>query len=223
MAFTLPAIQIAVPVVDPKTGQMTAYFNDWLTRVLRQLQDQINTNSSLLAQVQAQQATLLAAIQQLQAVQAATAQAQATADAAGGGGAQSGFATTTFNVGIGWSNGPQVDLTGVAAGNLTIAGSGPTQGTGTYVDQLGDFNGEWRIQEIVGFVETTVMTGTFVAGAYFDAESGTTSYYLYNQTDTTMLSYPQASTGAVSYRLDLQMLQPVSVFFVPTSLYVRRA
>ncbi len=224
MAFSLPAIQNSVPVVDPKTGLMSAYFSDWLTRVLAQLVAQVNTNSNLIAQVQAQQATLLAAITQIQAVQAATAQAQATADAAGGGGGQSGFATVTLDVGSGgWSAGPQVDLAGVIAGNLTLAGTAPVQGASTYLDTLGDWTGQWRIREIVGAVETTVFSGVFSVGGSNDPDSGTISYYLYNGTDTTSVSIPQTSVGAVSYRMDLILDNPVSALNVVANLYVRRA
>ncbi len=223
-AFQLPAIQIGVPIVDPQTGRMTAYYSDWLNRILQQVVAQINTNSNLIAQLQATQAQLVATISQVQAVQAAAAQAQATADAAGGGGGQSGFATATLSVGSGgWSAGPQVDLTAVIAGNLTLAGTGPTAGGSTSVDTIGDFTGQWRIVEIVGAVETVVFPGTFSLGAQVDPDSGFTSYYLYNTTDTTSVSIPQTSTGAVSYRMDLILDNPVSAFFVVANLYARRA
>lgn len=220
MVFKLPAVQQNVPITDPETGMMTAYFSDWLARTLQQLVDQANQTAGMIASVQAQQATLLAAISTLQATQAATAKAQQTADSAGGGAGRSGFATSTLNVGLGWSPGPRVDLSTVSAGVLAIHGSGPTQGTTTTAD-FGTFNGEWRIREIVGAVETTVFTGTFTS-SYFVTEFGT-FYALWNNTDTTSVSIPATSTGSVSYRMDLQFTQSVSAFNVVANLYVYRS
>lgn len=219
--FQLPAIQQGVPVVDPKTGVMTSYFSDWLNRVLKQIQDQVNTDNNTLASLLSTQVQLLAAVATLQATQAAVAVAQATADTAGGTGAQSGFATQTLNVGLGWSMGPQVNLAGVGAGNLTLAGTGPAQGNTTTVD-AGTFTGQWRIQEITpGPVETTVFSGTFTAEQSRDDQG--VQFFLYNNTDTTSVSIPSVSTGLVDYRMDLQFTQPVSAFNVVANLYVRRS
>lgn len=220
MAFQLPAIQQNVPIVDPKTGMMTAYFSDWLNRVLAQVTGQINSIENLIATLQSTQSQLLASIATLQATQQAAATAQHTADTAGGTGAQSGFATQTLNVGLGWSVGPQVNLTGVGAGNLTLAGTGPAQGATTSAD-FGTYTGQWRIQEIIaGPVETTVFSGTFTSS--FVSNEFVTYYTLYNNTDTTSVSIPRTSTGAVDYRMDLQFTDPVSAFNVIANLYVRR-
>lgn len=211
MAFQLPAIQASVPVTDPQTGMMTAYFSDWLTRVLNQLTSQINLNTSTIAALQQTQAQLLAAVATIQAVQNALANP----------GTHTGFATQVLNVGLGWSMGPEVFLSGVSAGNLSISGSGPTQQSNTYSDN-GTFIGNWRVQEIVGVSETTVFTGTFTATQTFDGETDTTYYNLYNNSDTTAL-IARTSTGSVAYRMDLEFTTGVSAFNVVASIYVARS
>ncbi len=211
MVFQLPAIQDSVPITDPQTGMMTAYFSNWLTRVLNQITAQINTNSATIAALQQQQAQLLALIQTVQAVQ----------NQISNPGVHTGFATQVLNVGLGWSMGPQVNLTGLAAGDLTLHGTGPTQQSSTTVDN-GNFVGNWRIQEIVGLSETTVFTGTFSAGTSEDPDFGIISYYVYNNTDTTSIVIPTVTTGAVSYRMDLEFTAGVSAFDVVANLYVAR-
>lgn len=221
MAFKLPAIQQNVPVTDPESGMMTAYFSDWLARTLQQLVDQTNQMAGVIANLQAQQAQVVAALATLQATQVATAKAQQTADTAGGTSGRSGFATATLNVGLGWSPGPQINLSGVSAGNLAIHGSGPSQGSTTYAD-AGGWTGQWRIQEIIGAVETTVFSGTFTS-VYIADPFGNVTYYLWNDTDTTNVSIPATSTGSVSYRLDLEFTDPVSAYNVVANLYVYRS
>lgn len=212
-----PAIQQNVPVVDLKTGFMTAYFSIWLIQILNAIINQTNSNTSLIAALQATQAQIIAVQQQLVAVQ----QAQT-------GTGTSGAAQATVDViGSPWVPGPLVNLTGVAAGNLTYPGSGPAQQNSTVVNPAGPngtFNGAWRIQEIVSAVETTVFTGTWVAQRGRD-DTGVESI-AYNTSDTTG-SVARTSTGAVSYRLDVQAhdvtLGDFEVDQIQLPLYVHRA
>ncbi len=212
MAFSLPSIQMGVPIVDPNTGGLTSYFSSWLTQVLNQVTAQINSQSATIAALQSTQAQLQAAILAIQAIQAG-----------GTTPGTSGFATQTMNVGLGWSSGPGLTLTGVAAGHLMISGSGPTRGSTTYMDDSPpSVIGNWRIQEIIGITETTVFTGTFTAESTFvDPESGTL-YFVYSNTDTTAVSIPRATTGTVGYRMDLEFTTGFSAFNVVANLYVNR-
>lgn len=224
--FKLPAIQQGVPIVDPATGMMTAYFSDWLNRVLVQVTTQINSINTVVTSLQAQQAQLVAQGQATNTAAQQAAAAQATADAGTPTGAKSGMATADpVNAsGSGWVNGPQVDLTGVAAGNLTIPSSGPNQTNNTGINALsgilGQFTGNWRIQEIVGFVETTVFSGTY--NAERDRDDQGIENILYNLTDTNTPVIPLTSTGAVSYRLDINA-PGFDLTAVQLYLYVRRA
>lgn len=210
--------------MDPKTGLADPYFLIWLVQTFNAVIGQTNINTAQIAAIQA----LNAAVASAQAAAAAAAQSAANAQntADGGGGsptARTGNATSVFNVGFGWSMGPQVNLLTVSAGDLTILGSQPTQTATTDVSPQGTFDGEWRIVEIVGFVETTVFTGQFQVVKSFDGEFGVTLITLYNLTDTSAVVIPQVSTGSVSYRMDLQMLTGVSIFDVQCNLFVRRA
>lgn len=199
MALPPPDIQMSVPVTVPETGTMTSYFSDWLTRTLSAIITQTNSNTSIIATLQAQQKQILAQQQQIIAAN------NAANNASGGtaGNAQGNFSSLTTSV---WTNGPTVSLTGVAAGNLTIFGSGPTQDNSTGVNAisgvLGDFTGDWRIVEIVGAVETVVFSG-FWHGERDRDDAGIENIF-YNTTDTSTVSIPATSTGAVDYRLDFR-------------------
>lgn len=218
--FQLPMIQQSVPVVDPQTGLMTGYFADWLNRVLTQITDQVNIIDANLAAVQAAQAQIIAVQAQLVAVQ----QAQNPASGKFGSASLLGGA-----IGSAWTHGPLVNLTGVAAGNLTFPGSGPTQNDSTDVNPGGSqatFTGHWRIQEVIGAGETTVFTGDYVAQRLRDDGASPFVSVLYN-TSNTGVSIPLATTGAIGYRLDLQAhdatLGDFEVDACPLALYVNRA
>lgn len=222
-----PSIQVGVQIADPKTGAGTSYFLDWLNRILTSIINAVNTTTSIVTSLQAQQAQLVAQVAALNTVAQQAAAAQATADAGTPTGAKSGDATAyPINAsGSGWIPGPQVNLTGVAAGNLTIPSSGPNQVNATGVNALsgilGTFTGNWRIQEILpGPVESTVFSGTY--NAERDRDDQGIENIVYNLTDTSTFSLARASTGAVSYRLDINApgfdLTAVSLY-----LYVRRA
>lgn len=229
MAVTLPppSIQFGVRIVDPATGVADTYFLDWLNRELVSITDAINANAAIVTSLQSQQAQLVAQVAALNTVAQQAAAAQATADTATPTGAKSGDATAdpVDASGSGWVAGPQVNLTGVAAGNLTIPSSGPNQTNNTGVNALsgitGQFTGNWRIQEILpGPVESTVFSGTY--NAERDRDDQGIENIVYNLTDTSTFSLARTSTGAVSYRLDINApgfdLTAVSLY-----LYTRRA
>lgn len=209
-----PAIQMSVPIVVPDQGTMTSYFSDWLTRILTQIINLLNTNTSSIASLQATQAQLIATIAQLTAVQQAQ---QSTSGTSGSGSNNVNVAGST------WVGGPTINLTGVVAGNLTYPGSGPTQINTTQVNPssgvLGTFTGDWRIQEIVGASETTVFSGTYTAQRARD-DTGIENI-AYNNSDTSG-SVARTSTGAVSYRLDVNAIG-FEVVQLQANLYVRRA
>jgi hypothetical protein len=194
---------------------MTAYFSDWLTRVLTSIIDQTNSNTTLIAAIQATQAQIVAVQAQLVAVQ----QAQNPASGKFG-----NAAATVSAAGATWTPGPVVNLTGVSAGNLTFPGSGPNQIDATDVNPsgpIGDFTGHWRLVEIVGAVETVVFTGDYAASRMRDDGSSPFASILYN-TSNTSGSIAATSTGAVSYRLDIQAVG-FAVNAVQLALYCNRA
>lgn len=213
--FQLPMIQTSVPVVDPQTGLMTPYFADWLNRVLIQITDQVNFIDNNVASLQAAQAQIQAVQQQLLAVQ------QAQNPPSGVHGSASGTASTS---GSGWSSSPVVHLTGVVAGNLTFPGSGPSQLSGTVVNPLGpigNFTGDWRIQEIIAGVETTVFSGAYAATRQRDDGASPFASTVDNTSSTTG-SVARTTTGAIDYRLDIRAIG-FEVDNVQLALYVARS
>lgn len=210
MAVTLPppAIQFGVRIADPDTGAADSYFLDWLNRQLVTITDAINANAAIVTSLQAQQAALIAQTQQVIAAAQAAQAAQAAADAAGGGTAKSGNAqsnVTSTNTST-WSHGPVVSLTGVSAGHLTIATSGPNQDNTTGVNAisgtLGDFTGNWRVVEVIGGVDTVV----YNSGTYHgerDRDDQGIENILYNLSDVSAVSIARSTTGAMDYRLDI--------------------
>lgn len=205
--FQLPYLQQGTPIVDLKTGAATKYFADWLNRTLTQIQAAERANAATISSLQAQQKALIAANGQVVSSAAAASTGQQAADQAGGTGATGGNAQGNFTSShaMAWTHGPQVDLTAVIAGTLTIATSGPSQDFTTRVNSisevLGDFLGNWRIQEINGAVETTVFSGTF--SAIRDRDDVGIENLLWNNEDTSQTVIPRTSTGNISYRLDI--------------------
>lgn len=223
--FALPALIPQVPLINVKTGVPTQFFMDYmntlnskLTNAVQALNNAVDGLLAAQAQSVAQQAQVIT-----QAQSVATAQGQA--DAAAGSPAQSGDAMGVISVpaGAGWTAGPQVDLLGVIAGSLSVINSGPSQISATAVGMAGSFSGSWRIQEIVGAVETTVYTGTFTAENWLeDLMTITNVSFLYNDADTSAAIPGQVSVGAVSYRLDMSS-PDVDVTNVQAYIYVRRS
>lgn len=227
MAFSLPDLSGQTPIVDPKTGIPSGYFTDWLARVLAQIVAEDTKQDNVIASIQAVQQQLLAQQAQMNAAIVAIQKAQATADAAGGTGAQSGQAQGEFSAltTSAWTHGPVVSLTSVAAGHLTIYGSGPTQDNNTGVNAisgiLGNFDdGQWRIVEVIGGVDTVVYTsGTYHAER--DRDDQGVENILYNTADTSSVSIARSTTGAMDYRLDFNA-PSCDITACLLQLYVRR-
>ena len=205
MAFTLPDLSGQEPICDPDTGLPSAYFTDWVARVLRQIIAEDTNQDNLIAQLQSVQGLLQA--QQLQIIAAINAINHASGSTTAGS-AQGDFDSLTTST---WTHGPTVHLTSVAAGHLVIFGSGPTQGNNTGVNAIsgiqGNFNGDWRIQEIISGVETTVYggggpTGNFFAQRYRDDQG--IENVLYSTDDTSQVSIARSTTGTIDYRLDFR-------------------
>lgn len=220
MAFNLPRLKSDLAIVDPSTGKPTRAFEALINlQILGPLESAIIDIQQNVADLQAAFAAIQAVSAVAQAAVQAANQAQETADQAGGGTATSGYQTQIINPsGVSFVPGPQVDLTGVVAGDLTITGSGPQQD-----DSLSapvNFSGQWQIVEIVGVTETVVFTGDYQVYA------GTPSTVL-NQSAASVSAFVSArsSTGAVSYRLDVNRTDggPITTLDLSTYIFVRRA
>lgn len=238
--FKLPRIQARTAITD-SSGKALTYFTRFWDEFAKAIENQVNDIISVqqdiqsLQTVQAQQIaqiqTLLgiaaATNQAAQAAQASANDAQATADDALGAGAVSGSANNPVidvPFGGGWIAGPQVNLTGVVAGDLTIGGTGPVQDGDVVV--TGDplvyrtFSGQFRVVEDDGGPPTTVFTGSMSAYQAGGAAFATVS----NDSSATVSAFALArtNTGAVSYRLDFQS-SAGDLESLKGYLYVRRA
>lgn len=222
--FKLPRLKANLAVVN-KDGKPTDFFLrlfniDFAQRIEANENAQNQTIEDLAGIV----AQLQAINESAQAAASAANEAQASADAAAGGMAVSGSASdpAVDLIGSGWVLGPVVSLTGVAAGDLTISGSGPQQDSD--VDMSGAKGGmscNFRIVEVVGGVDTVVFTGNFQVFTLADGSPATVT----NQSSSSVSSFvsTRTSTGAVDYRIDARGTGARDVTSLLLYIYARRA
>lgn len=212
--FKLPKLQARSPIVD-KEDRPTNYFLRFLnvdysgaieTAVNAQA-NQIALNEQILA-TQQQQLMLINEALELAGI------------AIGLSGGNSGSTTTELDLIFPtWVLGPVVNLTGVVAGNLTIPGSGLISKSATR-SAFGDFNGELRLVEIVGGVDTIIGgPWAFVASRSDPDPAGTV--YISNPGEVSSFTSARSTTGAVSYRIDARMLTS-DLNNIDVKLYARR-
>jgi len=222
--FTLPRLRAANAITGPDGRAVNAFVQFWDT-ICRKIEGQETNQDAILVDLQAVVAQLQANATATQVAQQAANDAQTTAD---GTSASSGYASATVNLGSAWVPGPQVNLTGVVAGTLTIPGTGPQQTeTVTMGGSKVGVSGEFRVVEIVSGVETTVYTGNLsVTRVYNRYDEGLEAPSVNNLSAAEVGSFSLArtSTGAVSYRLDFRRTTgSLTVLDMGAYLYVRRA
>lgn len=218
--FKLPRVRAADTITD-KDGKAANVFVRFWDTVTKTIERQENGQNQTIADIQ----QLVAQLQQVSAQAQAAAQAANAAQAAAyDPTVKAGSATGASDVGASWSAGAQVNLTGVIAGTLTLAGSGPIQTNSVETDSARAIFGEWRVVEVVGGVETVVFTGQFAATKTSSNPAETPSINNTSATAAQEFSLAQSSTGAVSYRLDVRRTSTSgSIFNLGCYLFVRRA
>lgn len=167
--------------------------------------------------VEAQEDNQDSIISQIQASLALGGAGQVTADATAGT-AKSGQTTTNGitldTIGL-WVAGPTVALAGVTAPmvNLTLTGSAPLSSALTG----GPMDGEYRVVEVVAGV--TIFTGHFTVKT---TNTGAVIITLSDPVNTQV--FTRATTGAVSYRMDLRKTAGAGVASALSAyLFARRA
>ena len=222
--MALPVLSAQQPIVNPDR-RPSSLFLRFMEETRR---EQIRTDAAQDETV----AALAAIVEQLrvilinvQVAQQAANVAQETADTAIGSGTVSGFAENpSITVpDASWVLGPETELTGVVAGNLTITGTGPQQdddvsllGSGTR-----SFVGEYRVVEIVGMTETVVFTGSMTASQV--GVDGTAVVSNTSAADAAALNLARSSTGTVTYRIDARKTSGATITELYLYLFVRRA
>ena len=218
--FKLPRVRAADTITD-KDGKAANVFVRFWDTVTKTIERQENGQNQTIADIQQLVAQLQLVSAQAQAAAQAANEAQASADDPT---VKAGSATGATDVGPAWSAGAQVNLTGVLAGTLTLAGSGPIQTNSVEIDSARAIFCEWRVVEIVGGVETVVFTGRFSATKTSSNPAETPSINNTSATAAQEFSLAQSSTGAVSYRLDVRRTSASgSILNLGCYLFVRRA
>lgn len=218
--FKAPRIRAKDPLANKDGTPTNAFVRFWDT-FCKALETQESSQNQTIADIQQIVAQLQLVSAQAQAAAQAANQAQTSADDPT---VKAGSATGSTDVGASWAAGAQVDLTGVIAGTLTLAGSGPIQTTSVESDSGRTIFGEWRIVEIAGGVDTVVFTGQFGATKTSSNPAETPSINNTSATEAQEFSLAQTSTGAVSYRLDVRRTSSSgTIFNLGCYLFVRRA
>lgn len=186
----LPRIQRGIAIVDA-TGRALDYFLRLLDQAFTMIERSDARQDELLATQQAQLAFINEAL-------------TLAGIAIAGSGGNSETATTEIDMTpSAWVLGPVVDLTGVVAGDVTIPSSG-LYAKGTTTAFFGDTNGQVRLVEIVGGVDTIIGgPWNFTISRVDPNPAG--AVYVGNAAEINTFTQARTTTGAVSYRIDARM------------------
>lgn len=233
----LPRLQQGLSIVDPKTGRPSAAFvRYWNVELLGGLERSVNAVIEVqneITEIQTIQTSEIARLNavvfqgqtvamQAQQAQAAANAAQQTADEALADGTVSGSATDpSVSVGLttAWVPGPQVDLVGVVAGNLTITGTGPQQDADVAFVSGTTFSGEFRVVEIDGMTETVL--DVFSMSAYSTGSNATVTNNSIAAVEA--FNMPLTTTGSLSYRIDVRKTSGGELSDLLLYIFARRA
>lgn len=220
--FKLPRLKANLAIVNSKGNPLDYFLRFWNNEVAPRIEKQEADQDMILQQlqdVQEQQAQLLATQeQQLILINEALMLAGIAIAQSGG---NSGTATTEIDMTpSAWVLGPVVNLTGVVAGNVTVPGSGLYSKAGTTAF-FGDTNGQVRLVEIIGGVDTIIGgPWNFTISRVDPNPSG--AVYVGNAAEINTFTQARTTTGAVSYRIDARMLDG-DVNNIDLKLYARRS
>ena len=223
-SFRLPRLKANLAIVSSRGTPLDYFLRFWNIDVAPRIEAQEELQNQQITDIQTIIAQLQGVTQSAQQAQQTANAAQASADAAAGDGTQSGSAQNpSINLFTAdWISGPIVNLTGVAAGNLTITGSGPQQDNDVTISgQKSSMACEFRVVEIVGGVDSVVFTGGFTVRKYLDEETASVT----NDSTAQVSEFVSArtSTGDVSYRIDARGTGQRQVTSLFLYLFVRRA
>lgn len=206
--FKLPRLKANLAIVNSKGNPLDYFLRFWNNEVAPRIEKQESDQDAILEELRLQQIAINEALMLAGIAIAAT-------------GGNSG--TTTAEIDMtpsAWVLGPVVDLTGVVAGDVTIPSSGLYSKPATTAF-FGDTNGQVRIVEIVGGVDTIIGgPWNFTISRVDPNPAGTV--YVGNAAETNTFTQARTTTGAVSYRIDARMLDG-DVNNIDLKLYARRS
>lgn len=206
--FKLPRLKANLAIVNSKGNPLDYFLRFWNNEVAPRIEKQETDQDAILEELRLQQIAINEALMLAGIAIAAT-------------GGNSG--TTTAEIDMtpsAWVLGPVVALTGVVAGDVTIPSSG-LYSKSTTTAFFGDTNGQVRIVEIVGGVDTIIGgPWNFTISRVDPNPAGTV--YVGNAAEINTFTQARTTTGAVSYRIDARMLDG-DVNNIDLKLYARRS
>lgn len=213
-----------VTLIDSK-GKPSSFFRTLWQRTVEAIQTSVNDLTSVVANIQALQAQMAQAIQDIQ-----IAQATANQNATGTSGSDTDPNITVSST-VTWTPGPLVNLTGVVANNLTIPGSGPQQDSDVtvFISDVTQIvmSGEYRVVEVIGGIDGATFGPWNFTVSYPEppATTGTYPGTVLNTDSAAVAAFSSAlaTTGAVSYRLDFRRISGPTVSNLRGYLFARRA
>lgn len=214
-AFKLPRLKANLAIVSGQGKPLDYFLRFWNIEVAPRIEQQETAQDELIEQLQILQE------QQAQQLILINEALELAGIAIGLSGGNSGSTTVEVDMSIppNWVLGPVVDLTGVVAGDLTIPGSGlfskPTTTSFT-----GERQGQLRVVEIVGGIDT-IIGGPWTFTVTRPDPNPASTVYVGNPAEIPIFTAARSTTGAVSYRIDTQMLDG-DVNNIDVKLYARR-
>lgn len=206
--FKLPRLKANLAIVNSKGNPLDYFLRFWNNEVAPRIEKQETDQNAIIEELRLQQIAINEALMLAGIAIAAT-------------GGNAGTTTTEIDMTpSSWVLGPVVDLTGVVAGNVTIPSSGLYSKPAT-TSFFGDTNGQVRIVEIVGGVDTIIGgPWNFTISRVDPNPAGTV--YVGNAAEINTFTQARTTTGAVSYRIDARMLDG-DVNNIDLKLYARRS
>lgn len=206
--FKLPRLKANLAIVNGKGNPLDYFLRFWNNEVAPRIEKQETDQNAIIEELRLQQIAINEALMLAGIAIAAT-------------GGNAGTTTTEIDMTpSAWVLGPVVNLTGVVAGDVTIPSSGLYSKPATTAF-FGDTNGEVRIVEIVGGVDTIIGgPWTFTISRVDPNPAGTV--YVANSANINTFTQARTTTGAVSYRIDARMLDG-DVNNIDLKLYARRS
>ncbi len=201
----LPRIQRGIPIVDA-SGRALDYFLRLLSDAFTMIERNETAQDAVIAELAEVQEQLAA---QLVSINKALELAGLALSQTGNG----GTASLTVDIDTAaWQSGPLVGLTGVVAGDLSAIGSTILVSESSTIG-LGTVNGEVRIVEVIGGLDTVVLGPypfTIVRSAF-------------NCPGMDSATVALATTGAIGYRMDYIYTSGATALDVDAVIVVRRS
>lgn len=204
--FKLPRLKANLSIVSGQGKPLDYFLRFWNIDVAPRIENQEASQDQVIAELAEVQEQLAA---QLTSINKALELAGLALSQTGNG----GTASLTVDIDTAtWQNGPLVGLSGVAAGDLSAIGSTILVNESSTIG-LGTVNGQIRIVEVIGGVDTVVL------GPY----PFTITHSVFNCPGIDSATVALSTTGAIGYRMDYIYTSGATALDVDAAIVVRRS